>query len=331
MVNIKDVAKRAGVSPATVSRVLNDNYIVSQKRKEMVMSAINELGYEPNMAGRMLRASETKTLLVAFSVMIPEFLNGVTDAVRKANYDVLFSFTPTFAGSQNPLKPVHQGMVDGVILQDVMLKEEVLKGLFDKYPTVMCGGLMPFSLYQDSVIDINNLEISYEMTKHLIRKGKKRIASVGIVLDESIEPEFSRKREQGIKKALKEAGMIYDAAMNYKGDVGYDTGRSAVAYFMNLNEMPDAIFCFNDKIAIGCISALKNHGFKVPDDIYVTGFDNLGITDQFDPAITTIAQPFYDMGMESVRLLIGKIKGEAHLKPHKIEAKLVLRESTDDK
>lgn len=329
MVTIDDVAKCAGVSKATVSRVLNNADTVSDKRRELVMDAIKRLKYEPNIAGRMLRKSETKSILVVFSVLIPEFMNAVTAEADKAGYTILFYYSPAYIKNAKPLSPVYQGLVDGVILQDVMLDQKVLYDIMERYPVVLCGGVMSFEGKDENSIAIDNAVVAYNMTKHLIEKGKKRIGFVGIQLGGKVEPKFSRDREIGVRKALAEAGIDMIDSLKYIGDVGYSTGREAADYYMSLSQMPDAVFCFNDKIAIGCISAFKEKGLRVPEDIYVAGFDNLGITAQFDPTISTVAQPFNEMGELAVRRILSEIQGELP-EEVKIEGRIILRKSTGE-
>ncbi len=329
MATIDDVAKCAGVSKATVSRVLNNADAVSEKRREMVLDAIKRLKYEPNIAGRMLRKSETKSILVVFSVLIPEFMNAVTAEADKAGYTILFYFSPSYIKNSKPLSPVYQGLVDGVILQDVMLDRKVLYDIMERYPVVLCGGVMSFEDSDEKSITIDNAAVAYSMTKHLIEKGKKRIGIVGIQLGGKVEPKFSVDREKGVRKALAEAGIDMPDEFKYMGDVGYSTGREAVDYYMALPQMPDAVFCFNDKIAIGCISAFKEKGLRIPEDIYVAGFDNLGITAQFDPTISTVAQPFNEMGELAVRRILSEIQGES-AEDVKIEGRIILRKSTGD-
>ena len=329
MATIDDVAKFAGVSKATVSRVLNNTDVVSEEKRNIVMEAVRELNYQPNIVGRLLRKSESKSILVVFSVLIPEFLNAVTMEAEKAGYTILFYYSPSYIKNAKPLSPVYQGLVDGVILQDVMLEQEILYDVIEKYPVVLCGGVMPFEKCDVNTITIDNVGVAYDMTKHLLQKGRKHIGIVGIQLEGSIEPEFSIEREKGVRKALMEAGCELKDFMKYIGNVGYETGRSAVDYFMTLENMPDAIFCFNDKFAIGCISALKERNIRVPEDVYVIGFDNLGITAQFDPSISTIAQPFDEMGTQAVRGILSKIQGDP-MDEIKIEGRIILRKSTGD-
>lgn len=333
MATIKDVAELAGVSIATVSRVLNNTGRVSDARRIQVENAVKALDFNFNMAGKILRKAKTNSILLVFSVLIPEFLKGVIDEANRQHYNVIMSYTPVYIQNAKPLQPLYQGLVDGVILQDVMLEKSVLKNTIENYPVVCCGNFMDFAEVKPHGISINNQEVSYQVTRYLLEKGKKTIGCVGLFIDNAVEPLFSIEREKGVQQALIEAGIPLNTDLKYKGDVGYQTGRDAVDYYQTLDEMPDAVFCFNDKIAIGCIARLRELNIRVPEDIYVVGFDNLGITAQFSPTITTVAQPFEEMGELSVRGLMQQLEGseaDDGALNQKIEAMIIFRESTGE-
>ena len=329
LATIGDVASRAGVSVATVSRVLNGNCKVSEERKRCVLKAVKDLRYEPNMVGRMLRRSETKTILVVFSIMLPDLIRGIKAAAAQAGYEVILQFSPGQNTDSTQFVMLYRGMADGAILPEVQIDEKLLTELCSQYPIVQCGETTSFP--QAHIVAVNNEDIACQMTRHLIIQGKKRIATVGLADCQGMPAYFSRERLAGARRAMLEAGLPIDPALHVDTRIGFLNGADAGRYFLSLPERPDAVFCFQDSLAVGCIQVFRKAGLTIPDDIAVAGFDNTEICQVIEPALSSVDQPFFEIGQEAVRtwLLIHDQTNRAIGRQVRLAARLVLRESTE--
>jgi len=326
MANINEVAKLAGVSVATVSRVLNNNYMVSDEKKQKVLDAVKELDYQPNTYAKNLRQSENKMILVVCTIMMEEALDGIKDAVQQAGYDIIIDYIGFRDPKSNALKFLQSGLVGGVIFLNLLHFDDELARVMKEYPNVMCGEFLTKN--PSTSVSIDDEKAAYEMTDYLIKQNKKNIAFVGL----SGEFKFATDRERGYKRALFDHEYSIDNKLIVKGEYSFESGIDAARKLMDSENKPDAIFCIQDKIAAGVIEYLKENNINVPKDIIVAGFDNHEISEMIRPKITTVAQPFYEMGKESARALISIIKDEDHTgKRIYLNHELCVKESTEIK
>lgn len=329
-ITIKDVAKAANVSVATVSRVLNNKDNVSQEAINAVNRAVEELGYSPNFLGRDLRKSETKRILAIVGTTDQSFYNdvlrGMQDACSKKGYDVLIA-----TSRDDPEHELHLlGMlfaraVDGAVLLAPKLDGKTIIELARKYCLAICLE----RLSSDGVlcVTIDNERAGYDATKYLIGKGRKRIA----LITTEIRSQSSVDRENGYYRALKEAKMPIDENLVYFGDYSSDTGIRACELFLALPERPDAIFSISDTISIGAMNCAIQHGITIGKDILFIGFDNIAYSNMFVPKLSTVDQPCYLQGKTVAEKLMANISSDArdtltYMLPHS----LILRESTGD-
>lgn len=325
---IKDIAKLAGVSVATVSRVINDDPGVAEKLRAKVLQVIKETNYVPNTVGRNLRKSKSDMILVMLPTLSNPFyakiLKGIEKRASENDYGILVSVTHHESRIEKKyLKMLQMKQADGVISLFSTLKAEELNELARQYPVVQCceyteGAQLPYVM-------IDNKKAAYEATKYFIAKGHKKIGMISGSFYESSE----KAREQGYKDALLEAGLPFDGSYifksNYKPEGAMDTCRELLA----LPEPPTAILTVSDTLAIGAIKYLKSVGVKVGKEIDVIGFDNASITRVYDPTISTVSQPRFDLGTVSVDLVIEKINNlQAVNKGIILPHELILREST---
>lgn len=329
LATIGEVAARAGVSVATVSRVLNNNCKVSEERKRRVLKAVKDMRYEPNMVGRMLRRSETRTILVVFAIMLPDLIRGIKDAAAAAGYEVILQYSPGQNTDSSQFLMLYRGMADGAILPEVQLDDALIADLYNQYTIVQCGETTSYP--QAHIVAVNNEEISCQMTRHLIALGHKRIATVGLSDCQGKPAYFSKERLSGARRAMNEAGLAVDPALHIDTRIGYLGGSEAAKYFLSLPERPDAVFCFQDTLAVGCIQTFRRSGLTIPNDIAVAGFDNTEVCQVIEPPLTSVDQPFYEIGQEAVRtwLLVHGQTNRAIGRQVRLAAKLVLRESTE--
>lgn len=304
MSTIRDVAAAAGVSVATVSRLLNSEGNVRPETAERVREAIRALNYTPNLLGRNLRQGETRKIIVLLNTISNQYysrvVKGIEECARRRNYTVMVCMThgdPALESSF--LNLLKTRLVDGAILltieQDGAVLSEALAGL----PVVQACEPKP-DLDAPSVT-IDNECAAYEATRYLFAKGHRRIAFFGA----SGIYDSSRKREAGFRRAFAEEGLPVEEALIFNEGFSVNAGIRAAERMLRLpGRLPDAVFCISDSAAAGAIRTLMGRGIRVPEDISVMGFDNTQIAEVFCPSITTTGQPQYDIGYRAMEQLL---------------------------
>jgi DNA-binding LacI/PurR family transcriptional regulator len=327
MPTIEEVAKAAGVSVATVSRVLNNGQ-VSPKTRILVENAIRELNYEPNMLGRNLRRSESRMILT----MIPNISNpfysviveGIEDAARKNGYNILLCNTEADVEREKIyLDLLKHKLADGIITMEPAIDIDVLKEVGKRYPVVQCCE------YSEKInipyIAIDNVTAAYKATKHLLTIGHKKIALINS--DEKFM--YARQRKEGYIKALQEFDIPVNEDWIMNAGLSFESGQRMMKYLLSLKDKPSAVFAVSDILAIGALKTIKDEGLKVPQDIGVVGFDNIQFANMMNPTLTTIEQPRYQMGVEAAEMLIKRIKDKKQKVENVIlDHQLIIREST---
>lgn len=324
MVTIKEVAERAGVSVTTVSRVLNNKSMVATEKLEKVQEAIRALEYFPTPR-RKKSKGDTPIVMVAISSMIDEALEGISDGAHKYGYDIMLTYASgNFQNLDSMFRYLERGIVEGVILFNYNKNMDEIKKISGKYPLVECGNCA--DLPDCCTVSIDDELASYEMTSHFIALGKRRIAFVG----PSFDALFAAERRRGYRRALYEHDIPFDPEMVFTvSDYSYESGVEAAGRILNTGLSADAIICPFDTTAAGCLSVLKRRGIRVPGQIALSGFDSTEISDIVEPKITTVAQPFYQMGYQSVRELYARIQnGPCKGKKIHLSHELLIRKST---
>jgi LacI family transcriptional regulator, repressor for deo operon, udp, cdd, tsx, nupC, and nupG len=327
MANIQQVAKQAGVSVATVSRVLNGQNTVSAKTKMKVDEAIKKLNYEPSLLGRNLRTSESRLLLILIPTISNPFyleiIKGIEQVAISQNYNILLCETDSNPEKENIyFDLVRKKMADGIISMDPAVNVETLKKLAENYAIIQC------SEYEEGTgipyVTIDNEEASYRAVKHLIQIGHKKIA----LMNSDEKYLFARQRKMGYKRALEENGItLKNEYIIPTQRLGFENGQQAMKKILNLQDRPTALFAVSDLLAIGALKEINAAGLHVPNDIAVVGFDKIDFSNMTNPTLTTIAQPMKRMGSVAARMLIEKIKGE-EVESIILDHELVIREST---
>jgi LacI family repressor for deo operon, udp, cdd, tsx, nupC, and nupG len=328
MSTIQDVAKLAGVSVATVSRVLNNSNLVSQDTKKLVEEAIKKLDYQPNLLGRNLRRSETKMILVLLPNISNPFyskvVKGIEEVAHNNGYNVMLCNTDSDAKRERMyLDLLKNHLTDGVIFMAPKIEKAELAEIGKNYPVVQCceykeGTGVPY-------VSIDNFSASYMAVKHLIDIGHRRIAFLGC------ESKFNSamQRKNGYIKALEDHEINFDDSIVLYGDYTFNSGFSVGHKLMALKNRPTALFAISDFMAIGVIKAIKEKGLKIPDDFAVMGFDNISFTSMYDPMVSTISQPRYDMGRAAMELILKQLQGvQCNYEELLLEHELIIREST---
>lgn len=328
MVNIKEVAERAGVSASTVSRVLTGNIPVAAKTRQKVLAAVKDMDYQPNPLAQGLKGGRVKTIGLIIpnvrNLMFPAAIRGIEDTAKKYGYTLVLCNT-----DESPEKELsyiinlRRRLIDGFIHSTARLGNTHLLTLKEEQFPVVCL-IRHLGEDLDAVV-LDNLDGAYQAVKYLVERGHKRIA----IINGDTEVLLYRERFAGYKKALEEAGIALDEKLIVENINGWDESSSSVTEMLSSGVRPDAIFATNDPKAIGALRAVKDFGLKVPEDISVIGFDDSDIAALLDPPLTTVAQPFYEMGVKACEKLIKLIESKRRSRP-KIDvlpAKLVIRGS----
>ena len=303
--SIKDVAREAGVSIATVSRVLNDIDVVNEDTKKKVLDAIKELGYRPNIVARSLKTQRTKTIGILIpdisSQFYPEIVRGAEDVANIYDYNVILGNSDFDVEKEKEyLRVLKEKMVDGVIYISSSFNEEILELINELDLRTI---LVETKDKQDRLpsVTIDNVNATYEATKYLINKGIKKLAFIGVKPDNM---NAWGDRFIGLEKALKEENLNLEEDLIHFDNLKVKCGYEAANLFINSGKEFNGIVCASDEIAMGVINGLRENGISVPEDVSVMGFNDNYAASIFYPRITTILQPSYDMGSVAMRMLI---------------------------
>jgi LacI family transcriptional regulator len=309
MPTVLDVAKRAGVAPITVSRVINNSGYVSPATRERVEAAVRELGYVQNTLASGLRSKRTKTMaLVVTDITNPYFTlmaRGVEDVAGEAGYSVVYCNTDESEIKEEKYANIlAQKQVDGMLLVPSCGNVKTIKFLLSNQIAVVALDRRVSGVEIDSVRS-DSEDGAYRLVKLLIGLGHQRIAMIA----GSQNVSTSTDRVAGYQRALTEAGMIENELVNY-GTFNQRSGYELTKQAMMQLPQPTAIFGANNFIMIGIIKALRDLGLNVPEDISVVGFDDLPESMLVAPFLTVAAQPAYEMGRMATELLLKRISGE---------------------
>lgn len=296
-VTIRQVAQKAGVSVATVSRYINHNAPISEAASERIKQVMAELRYVPHSAARQLASQKTHVIGLLLNNLHNDFfvplLNGIESVVRKHEYNlVIATYHLDNRGMPPPIGPHN---TDGMLVFSDGLSDEDLIALHARnFPMVLVHRTPPESLKIPSVT-VENKKITFELIEHLIKvHGRKRI----MLMRGPIHQEDSHWREMGYKAALMTNGISFDERLVINGDFERHTAYQALCKFItDEDQVPfDAIFTGDDDAAIGVLKALQEHNFRIPEDISVIGFDDLGFSAFLTPPLTTVSAPTETVG-----------------------------------
>lgn len=323
-VTITDVAQAAGVSTATVSKVINDRYGVADATGAHVRHVIAELGYVSSLGARSLRSRRTNVLgilLADFEPFSTELLKGASRAVRDTGYELLaYSLGRADAESagweRRSLSQLHGTLIDGAVLCTPTIVD-VPAGLAVVAVDPHAG---PTAL---PTVDSDNVAGAIAATEHLIGLGHERIAFIGGRDDLN----SSRERERGYRAAMAKAGLAVDDTLVRMGDYTGEPAARAVADLIAEGQPPTAMFAANDLSAIGVLHALQSAGLEVPGDMSVVGFDNIPESSMTSPPLTTVEQSIQQMGGRAMMMLIDVLAGNQVPEHVRLPTKLVVRAS----
>ncbi len=304
MSSIRDVARVAGVSVATVSRALTSPEKVSESSLKKVKDAIQLVGYRPNLLARNFRSARSYSVVVLVpNITNPFFsqvIQSIEDRAQQKGYAVLLGDTrESSKREQEYVNRVETRLADGVI----QLRPQSMNFTPGAIPWVTACACRDTP---GPSVRIDDVSAARTIVDYLISLGHSRI---GVITGLKDNP-HTMERLDGYKLSLTNAGIPLDKELIAEGDFTLWSGQNATKQFFEMQQPPTAIFCMNDEMAIGAIQTIKAKGFKIPEDISVAGFDDITYAKYWDPGLTTVAQPAEEFGKISMDLLVRIIEGE---------------------
>jgi DNA-binding LacI/PurR family transcriptional regulator len=306
---LKDVAEAAGVSAKTVSNVVNGSVVVAEETRARVQQAIDALGYQPNAMARRLRTGRSGMIALAFpelpSPYFAELAVEVTAAARRRGCTVLMDDTGGDPAAELRIASgLGDSMIDGVILSPLGLDQAELVARERRIPLVLLGeaDLGPVA----DRVHIDNVSAARDATRHLVERGYQRIAAIG--WQDPSPRATAQQRLLGYTQALEEAGLPVDRVLfppvrsYFRPD-----GAAAMRRLLKLPDRPDAVFCFNDLLALGAMRAAHEAGLRLPEDLALVGFDDVEEAEYAIPSLTTIAPDKAKIAELAVSLLLERI------------------------
>lgn len=331
---IKDIARQIGVSHSTVSRALRGNPLISEKTTERIRRVAQEMRYQPSAAARSLKTNRSQVLgVIVTSLADPffsEILFGIEQCAQEGGYSLFI------AASQNDTvreRKIVQTMMeqrnDGVIICSSSFSADQAHQLLEYgFPIVVINHQSAenfhFSIYHDDVDGIQKI------TRHLLELGHKQIAYLG----NSLSGRTNLDRLTGFQREMENAGLAVPGEFFYHvPGIDPNLGLESTNYFLNLKNRPTAVVCYNDVLALGVLKGFNQAGIRVPEDISVTGFDNISFSEFMIPSLTTFDQPKRSIGVEAAQLLLDLLNSDLsnfpqHQKVKILKGKLLVRNST---
>lgn len=330
---LEDIAKKAGVSRSTVSRVVNNQPNVSEDVRKRVLDVIQDTGFHPNAAARTLASQRSWTigLVLPHSISFfftdpyyPLLTKGIAQACNQYNYTLAFFLVATKEDEEKIFPRVaHKGFLDGVVVQSGHHGDQGIIGrMIDaNLPLVVAG--RPFRSDNVTYVDVDNIHAAHKAVSHLIGLGRRRIGTITGPTSSTVGID----RLEGYRKAIMDGGLTINESLIAEGDFteggGYDAMKKIIP------NKPDAIFAASDVMAIGAMRAAREVNLKTPDDIAFVGFDDLPMAAYPNIQLTTVRQPVVQFGIRAVETLIEMIENGITQPRHLImETELIIRESS---
>ena len=329
-VGIREVAKEAGVSLATVSRVLNTPEKVKASTMQRVQAAIDELNYVPNAAGRALKTQRTRIVgavvpHIAYSAY-SDFIMGVQQRLKRAGYNLVLAISGYYREEEyEEVKQLIMAGAEAIILAGEGRDPEVYRLLSkNKIPYVLNSVYHPDS--DHPCVGLDNYDAAERVTSYLLDLGHKHI---GVLTGSRSKIDRFGERVLGVSDCLKRAGLtLPDEWVTECRVESIVDARSGFRQLISGASRPSAVVCCNDVLALGALLEAQAMGIRVPEDISVTGFGNAEWTSQMSPSLTVVAIPLMEIGTRAGDFLIGKLRGEAVAHTTKVEVSLIVRQST---
>jgi LacI family transcriptional regulator len=329
-VTIIDVARFAGVSMKTVSRVINNEVSVSDATRERVASAVERLGYQRNVFARGLRANASLVLGLLYENPQGDYpadiLYGALAESRRRGYHLVVEVLRGGDLEEQTQRFLSQTRLDGVLMTPPVCDDPKVMGLLRQYDTPYVRISPREPMPGEAYIAIDDKQAAHDAIAHLLGLGHRRIGFVKGLCDHAA----TRLRLQGYQDALAQAGLVLDNDLIVDGDFSFTAGQTAARRLLDLSPKVTAIFACNDEMAAGAISYAHDRGLSIPREVSVIGFDGGTVSRVVWPPLTTVYQPIQDLGAQAVALLTASEaeRGTARGKPLIMPHALILRQST---
>jgi DNA-binding LacI/PurR family transcriptional regulator len=328
-VTIYDVAKQAGVSISTVSRVINNTGRISEKTRKKVLQVMEELHYQPSIVASALTGKRTRTIgLIIPDVANPffsEIARKVEDRGRELGFNVLMCNTDNNPDTEEMyLSLLQQKSVDGIIIGTTTKNYTALNQLLqENFPLALIAQDIPELAI--NVVRVDDFLGGYQAVSHLVSLGHEKIA----IMLGNLSRTSDKYRLQAYRQVMEENGLRYEENWIVYTDYSMKDGKRAALELLQSSPKPTAVFACFDSLAIGVYQAAKELGLNIPNDLSIVGFDNTILSTIVDPPLTTVAQPIDEMGRQVVDLLIDEIEGNNSTKQRIIlPPELIIRHST---
>ena len=331
-ITMKEIAKKLGVSVSTISRALKDSPELHPETKRRIVEAAKEMNYQPNLLAQSLRISRSKTL----GVIVPEItshffascISGIQDMANKRGYNVMIcQSNESIEQEKANIRTLVSSQVDGLLIS-LSRETNQFEHLYDLYDREI--NFVLFDRVQEDIpvskVTFNDAGGAYQVTKHLLENGSRRIVYVSGPEDLYI----SKKRKEGYLRALAEFGVHQDNSLVKITDLTEAGNIKVAREILTMRPRPDAVFCMIDPVAVDVLTEWKSQGIRIPEDIALAGFTNNPTSAVVEPPLTTVSQPGYEMGKLAVSHLLDQLDGIASEDPISIvlETTLVPRKSS---
>lgn len=335
MINIRDIARIAGVGVSTVSRVINNHPDVKEQTRERVLEVIRENNYIPNNSARNLKKNNTNNIGVlikgVFNPFFSEMLDAISKRISKAGYSMILEHHDYLSNDEmnNLISMIKEKRLQGVICLGGNFTEVKNDDFKDIGVPVVLTSInhkygKEFSNF--SSVSIDNEKSAYSATKYLIDCGHKNIA---LMLGDEYDIGIGHLREAGYLNALIDNNIKFNKEYRILGDYNYKGAYEETNRLIKKHKEVTAIFAISDIMAVGCAKAIKDNGLEIGKDIAVVGFDGMDISEFYNPTITTVIQPKLEMAKISVDLLLDLMSNRTDNKHIILNTELVVRESTN--
>lgn len=318
MIGIKDIAAKAGVSPSTVSNVLNGKKNVGEETRKRVQQLCDELGYKPNMIGKALKTGENRTIMFNFSDFDRQFyldiIHGINDCIVAKDYNLII------CTNKSCEKFMNRAFTSGCIMLDGQCTDQtMIQKASEDYPIVVLDRLIDLP-YIKSVL-VNSYVPQRALIEGLIEKGYRSFAYLA-----GLEGQDNKERYRALTDVLQEHQLSLRRDNYYVGDYREKSGYQAARLLMLKEQMPDVLVCANDSMAIGALKGFRKNNIRVPEDIAICGFDDIEMAKAY--GLTTVSIPNYERGYLAAQYLIENIEGAQNYETFKISAKVKWRSTT---
>ncbi|MGC9097742.1 MAG: LacI family DNA-binding transcriptional regulator [Dictyoglomus sp.] len=331
-INIRDIARLANVSVATVSRVINGSPNVSEKTRKKVLKIIQEYDYHPSAFAQKLSKARTQivALLIPYErgfilsdAFFPPLIKGMTEVFDKKEYNIMLSMIESPYIPQKYVSLYKRGIVDGYILANVKKDDPFPEVLYEENIPFVSVGRVSSKLKKYPYVDTDNVKGAFEATTYFLEKGHKRIA----LLKGNSNYNFIQDRYEGYILALKKYGIKPDPKLIVEDTLTIDGGYKAMKKLLKINNPPTAVLACSDYMAIGAMDAILEEKWEIPEDVAIIGFDDLYIDGKIEPPLASVRQEIEEMGKEAAKLFLHILDNPIDFEPIILPATFIWRRS----